>query len=387
MQILSRDELKALMTWHNEACVSIYMPLHRAGAETQQEPIRLKNLLRQAESRLVERGMRAPEAKALLEPVVHLQGNERFWVYHGAEGLALFVAPGLFQHYRVSHTFDELAMVGETFHVKPLLRLFADEGRFYLLTLSQKNVRLYEGSRLGLGEVPLPEDWPTSLEEAQGGAQFDRSLQHHASAPGGDGGWVGMVHGHAPEDLKKKWLEKYVRSVAHHLDTLLKGERLPLILATVDYYQPMFRDALRYPHVAEDGIMGSPDHLGKKELHDRAWAIAEPWFARRCQEAATKHRQLSGTDRAPTELEQIVPAAHAGRVEVVFTADGEQVWGTHEPETARVAIHQQRQSGDVDLLNLAVEQTLLHGGDAYVTKPELLPGNGEQRVAAAILRW
>jgi hypothetical protein len=387
MQVLSRDELKALLSWRNEPCVSVYMPLHRAGAETQQEPIRLKNLLRKAETQLVERGMRAPEAKVLLKPAVDLQSDEQFWVYHRADGLALFVAPGLFHHYRVPHSFDELAVVGETFHVKPLLRLFADEGRFYLLALSQKAVQLYEGGRLGLTPLSLPDGCPTSLEEAQGGAQFDRSLQHHASAPGGDGGMVGMVHGHAPEDLKKKWLEKYVRTVAKHVDALLKGERRPLILAAVDYYQPMLRDVLSYPHVVEQGVVGSPDHWGQQELHERAWAIAEPWFTQRCNDAAQRHRQLSGTDRAPTELEQIVPAAHAGRVEVVFAAQSKQVWGIHQTETGRVEFHEQPQPGDVDLLNLAVEQTLLHGGDAYVVDAASLPGSAPQRVAAALLRW
>jgi hypothetical protein len=32
------------------------MPTHRAGAETQQDRIRLKNLLREAEERLIEGG-------------------------------------------------------------------------------------------------------------------------------------------------------------------------------------------------------------------------------------------------------------------------------------------------------------------------------------------
>jgi hypothetical protein len=69
MTLLSREDLKVLTAqrpgWH----VSMFMPMHRAGAETQQNPIRCKNLLRQAVERLLASGMRDPEAEQYLEPV------------------------------------------------------------------------------------------------------------------------------------------------------------------------------------------------------------------------------------------------------------------------------------------------------------------------------
>jgi len=50
MNLVSRNELKDLMERHQGPCVSIFLPTHRAGKEIQQGPIRLKNLLREAES-------------------------------------------------------------------------------------------------------------------------------------------------------------------------------------------------------------------------------------------------------------------------------------------------------------------------------------------------
>ena len=43
MELLSREELNGLVTPQEGPCVSIFMPTHRAGGETQQDPIRLKN--------------------------------------------------------------------------------------------------------------------------------------------------------------------------------------------------------------------------------------------------------------------------------------------------------------------------------------------------------
>ena len=60
MDSLTREDIKTLIETQGEWCVSLFMPTVRAGAEVQQNPIRFKNLLRQAEERLAELGVRVP---------------------------------------------------------------------------------------------------------------------------------------------------------------------------------------------------------------------------------------------------------------------------------------------------------------------------------------
>ena len=45
---VSAEELRELAETKSPACVSIFMPAHRAGSEQQQDPIRLRNLGRRA---------------------------------------------------------------------------------------------------------------------------------------------------------------------------------------------------------------------------------------------------------------------------------------------------------------------------------------------------
>jgi len=52
---------------HPDRCVSLYMPTHRAGRETEQDPIRYKDLLREAEERLMANGLRSPEVQEMLK--------------------------------------------------------------------------------------------------------------------------------------------------------------------------------------------------------------------------------------------------------------------------------------------------------------------------------
>ncbi len=71
--------------------MSVFMPTARAGAEIQQGPIRFKNLLKEAESRLEAQEIRKPEIEALLNPAQERLQDDSFW-QHQADGLAFFLA-------------------------------------------------------------------------------------------------------------------------------------------------------------------------------------------------------------------------------------------------------------------------------------------------------
>ena len=65
MATLSQEELKSVIAAGQGPAVSIFVPTHRAGPEVQQDPIRLKNLLKQAESQLITEGSRSVNAREL----------------------------------------------------------------------------------------------------------------------------------------------------------------------------------------------------------------------------------------------------------------------------------------------------------------------------------
>ena len=100
MDAFSTSDLKRLAAAQPGPCVSIFMPTHAAGPEGQQDALRLKNLLVRAERGLVDQGLRAPEAKKLLEPIRALPAEHGFWEKRSL-GLAVFIADGLSNRFRV----------------------------------------------------------------------------------------------------------------------------------------------------------------------------------------------------------------------------------------------------------------------------------------------
>ena len=91
IESMSKDDLELLLSKHNGPCMSIFMPTHFTGPDIRQDPIRLKNILHQAEQKIIESGLYSPKVKEiLLKPIMNLIEQEQFWRFQ-SKGLAIFV--------------------------------------------------------------------------------------------------------------------------------------------------------------------------------------------------------------------------------------------------------------------------------------------------------
>lgn len=388
MDILTRAELEQLMRKEQQWCVSIYMPTHRTGAETQQDPLRLKNLLGEAEKLLSARGISTRAVQEMLEPANKLLQDSNFW-QHQSDGLAIFLTSNGVRRYRLPVSFAELMVVTDHFHISPLLPLFTGDGQFFILALSQNHIRLLNGTRFSVSEVDIGQV-ADSLAEAIPRVNQQMSLQSHTSGSTGGVSGSGSVtyHGQAggSDESAKKELLKYFRLVSDGLTEFLQGDRIPLVLAGVEYLLPIYKEANTYPYLIDRVIKGNPDLLRADALHQSAWDILGSHFQAEQEEAITHYQQLAGqaSERVADTLEEIVPAAADGRVETLFVAAGLQQWGVLNPVTNEIEIHDQIESGDEPLLDLAAVQTYLKGGIVYTVGLEKLPGGTN---AAAVLRY
>jgi hypothetical protein len=383
MNTLSTDELKGLVEQRQGPCVSISMPTQRSGADTRQNPIRFKKLLRSAEERLTAIGLRTQETATLLEGARHLLDDTPFW-QRQADGLAVFAAPRLFRYYRLPACPEEGVMVGERFYIKPLLRLLSGEARFFILALSQNQVRLLEATQDGAREIEL-KGMPAGLSDALKYEQPEKQLQFRTTPgarPGkGDATFYGQG---ALADIGKERIVRYFHQVDDGLHKLLKDQRAPLVFAGVDYLFPLYKEVNTYPQLMDEAITGNPEELNPDELHQRAWRIAQPHFEQQQIAAANMYRQLANTSRASHKVSQVAPAAYQGRVEILFVQMGVQQWGAYAPEVGAVHEYDDAQPGSEDMLDFAALHTLLHGGTVYAVTPPHMP-NGSS--IAAVFRY
>lgn len=375
-------DCQTLLAESARPCVSLYLPTHAAGAEGQQDIPRLKNLLSKAEADLTPRLLRSSEARELLDPVRDLLADAEFWRTR-SRGLAVFAAPGRFQRFRVPIELDELVVVNDRYHVKPLLPLVSDNQRFFVLVLNQQHPRLFEGSQFDLSEVVV-KGMPGELKQALHLDEAARSGPDHPASRG-HGRSVAGFHGHGVQhDVAKDELVQYLRLVDHAVQSVLHEERAPLVLAGVEYVLPLYRSVTRYSHVLAAEIHGNCDHRSPQDLHDQAWPLVEAAARKTRQDAGAKFRQLVGSGRAGHDLRDVVPAAQQGRVETLFVSRRAQRWGRFVPEAGFVDVHGQPQPGDYDLLDLAAAATLMHRGTVYAVDADELPADSP---VAAVYRY
>jgi hypothetical protein len=317
--------------------------------------------------------------------------DEAFW-RRQSEGLAVFQSPGITRMYRLPLEFDEAVIVALRFHVKPLLPLFSSSGHFYILALSQNQVRLLEGTRYSVNELDLV-DLPKSLAEALRWDDPERQLQAHPTKGATTGGArpAPVYHGHGAgmlDENEKNDILRFFQKVDRGLQDHLAGERIPLVLAGVDYLHPIYRQASSYPQIVEQGIHGNVENEKPEELHRKAWELVKPLFIKEREEAAALYRQQAGmgTGRTSHEITEIAPAAYYGRVGQLFVQEGENMWGTFDPTSGQVSLHEKdlETPEDMDLLDFASAYTYLNNGAVYLVQPSDMPDAG---LCAAVLRY
>jgi hypothetical protein len=393
MKLISREEIKTLVEQPKDNSISIYMPVVSAGAEVRQNPIRFKNLIKEAHTRLIEAGVDETQTTQLLEKANELDTQD-FWQGIGEQGLAIFISNNIFRYYILPLEFEELVIVSDRFHVKPLLQILNNNGRFYILGLSQNKIRMLVASRYRCQEIDLTalENVPTSLDEA---LQYDdvseKQLQMHSTARGAQNAQTGVFHGQGvgTDDAEQKTnIMRFFKALAKGLEKniLHHDEQVPLILAGVDFLIPMYKEASSYQYVMEDAVTGNPEILTPQELHSSALPIVESYWNNSHKKVVDLYNELLGnnTGNASNNLEEIVAAAYYQKIDTLLVAKGEQKWGLFDKASQRVSLHEQEETGDEDLLDLAAAHTLINGGMVYVVEPQQVPSN---ETVAAIFRY
>ncbi len=383
MDLLNRTELELLaQPGPDGPHVSLFMPTHRFGGGIETDKLKWKNLVTGVEDLLTQR-MRRPDVEALLAPARELQENALAW-QHMSDGLAMFLRPDGQRTFRVPAPMPELATVGNRTVMGPMLRLFAGDERFLLLALSQREIRLMEGSRNTVEQVQLT-DVPTSLADAVDPQEPRSDTMARSAASAGRGG-PAVFYGHGAGDrhLKKDEVVRFLRQVSGGLRDVLAGETAPLVLFGLEPLVVTYREVNGYEHLLDEAVVHSSDQLSIEQLHEMAWPLVERRLRDARGQVIERFHSLQGTNRVSSDLATVAAAAADGRVETLFVqADPwcwEQVAGN---DTAIVELGADPRYAEFEQIDTAAVATLKNGGRVYATSQTVVP----DRQVAAIFRY
>src|SRR3569833_1471465 len=160
VEISSLKDLKPFLATAGP-CISIYMPLANAapGQSAKTNALEWKNAIRSVSGK--------PELDRNVQELLDgigdfdslLEGNTT-----QGKAIAIFRAPQTLRAVWLDETVRPRAVVGPRPYIRPLLREFGGFKNFYVLALSQKNVRLLRCDHRSAEEVALPAATPNSYE-------------------------------------------------------------------------------------------------------------------------------------------------------------------------------------------------------------------------------
>ena len=369
---IGREAIHELTTLELRPAVSILMPTHHAGPEIRQDPIRFKNLVRQVEHELDARDLGKAEIEHIMGPAHALIDDRVFW-RHQEQGLAMYAAPNFFRSYRAPRPFREIATISEHFHVIQLFPSLMDGTRFYVLALSQKDVRLIEATRSSAAVLELG-DLPRSLAEAVPTEPPGQELQQHVvTTAGGERGVMFHGHGAGLLDQRKEAIRQFFHQLDRGLPSLLRDRRAPLVLAGVEYLLSIYREVNSYPGVLPEELPGNPELESEQTLGSRGWEIVSRHLEAAEATAVARYHERAGHGRISADLATVVRASYEGRVEKLFVADGAERWGTFEPGSGAVIVRDKPGTVGEDLVNLAAIQAFQRGGAIHVLERSRVP--------------
>jgi hypothetical protein len=370
MNVPRRAELQDLLKQADGPCVSLFMPTYRtSGADRRQGPTQLENMLHRASGQLMERGLRRPAAEELLQSAHALTKDVPYWHNSLADGLAVFVSKHVFRQYKVPVALEERIFVDDQFHIAPLLPLYSGDTRFYILAISQNAVRLLEGNRYEVHELPaggLPKNLMDALQKVADSEPRPGNLHEDR--------YDQLGHGTGLEHVNHR-LERYFREIDTNLLPLLASEEAPLVLAGVERNVGLYRCVSAHRRIPERFIDGNPELMSAKQLHSAALEIVAPYVGQQEEQARQQIERLGGTERVATDPEQIIAAAQNGRIDTLFLRRGYELWGQFDSGRNATDLHERRQDGDRELVTVTAEKTFVNGGavlfedDSHTPRP------------------
>jgi hypothetical protein len=276
-------------------CVTITLETHRTAPDNKRDPIVLKNLLTQAEERLLaefnkrEIGDVIEKMKKLADSIDHS---------HNKEGLILFVNKDMALYDRLPFALKEEVTIHDTFATRDLIRNMHASETYYVLAISKQKARLFEGHCDKAYEItakPFPMDnqiYTTDRLNRSMGAKEDSRLREFFNR------------------VDKNFLEIY------------KEEPGELVLMGVEANVADYQSVADEAKLVIGAIHRNGDAAKDHEVASAAWPVVSEVLRQRRQEAIALLEKAVSEQKFSSDLKEIWRMTNQGRCEALYVEKG-----------------------------------------------------------------
>jgi len=357
--------------------ISIYIDTNIKKPDRLENPIRFKNLVREAQEALKEKEIRG--FRDLFSLFKEMEDDVIFW--EGATaGMAILADQEECIVYKLPINVTSRAIVADSYYIKPLLKSYQLNGRYHILGLNRDRFFLYEADHYGLHKISLDEK--DSTLEGVLGDQLTSRDQAHVSL----GGDKSTYHGYGgAKDEKKIDEEKFFR----HVDSfVLEGYsmqyKIPLILVGLEQHQGEFRKTSKNPYLISEGIKSDIEAMDKKMLYEKVQNVMMDIFKRELKERMEIFKEAYSKDLGSDDVVQIGRAISEGKVEVLYLEDHKVHPGKYDLSFGTITEGASVDFYIGDIYDDMAEAALSRGADVVILEREDMPTESD---LAAVYRY
>lgn len=347
--------IKELKSIRSENCITIILTTHRTKPDYLNDGLRLKNLIKDVETRLMA-DVGKKEAEKLLKRVNDLAAT----IDHSQnlESLILFVNEDIAEYTRLPIPVEDRVVIDETFATRDLVRALHQEAQYYILVLSQEKSRLIEAAN------------DKSVQEVRKEFPYENTdfLVTNRSA-------------HSVGSKQTSLIAEYFNQTDKRVNRVRKGNPLPVLVCgleeNVNQYMKVadLKDTI-FPFHVYKNMINEPIHV----IVEEAWKMMRDYIIKRNNERKEELRKAVTENKFLSDTNEIWRAIHEGRIKTLFVEQGLfQPAILSEDNVIQYVPEERRDETGIidDIYDEMIEANMDYGGDVvFLPKGELDKFNG-----------
>lgn len=344
-----KETIQRLADEKNEPCVTISLNTHRTHPENQQEEIILKNLLKEAENRVIEEFGKRPAAE-VLEKIESIA--DKIDYHRNLDSLHIFLSKNTEEIVKSPwETRENTVEIDSKFAVRPLIKALGRSEEYLILLLTQSGTKLYEALNDSITREVREEDFPfpqnpfyiTNPDIRSDGKQVDNQIKEYFN----------RIDKSVVEIHKNTGLHVIVISTEDNYAKLLEVADRPEIY--------MGHDNKNYSESDEHHIVEQAYEIIKEKQKERRTSAIED-----IKESVSQGKVL-------TDLQEIYQASVDGKAELlVVHQDFEQAVKMIDDRTFEYADNPKEAGVVEDVVSAIAWEVLSKNGTVHFTQQEEL---------------
>jgi hypothetical protein len=358
-----------LQQQHEYPSISILLPIYpNSPDDRQQTPIRVKNLMREAEDRL-KKEFTQRDIAPVLERLTNLGTDIDY--DHGTQGMAIFVNANFARIFYLPFSVEERVAINHGFATRDLVIAKHRSTRYFVLSLTQKVAHLYEGMRDHLREI---EDFGFPMPIEIKGVENELPNTYHVEVT----------------TLHDKYEREFFQRVEAAIESAMNQEHIPLALVGVErtlaYFDEVAFEKTKPKFSVVARLHGAYEKLPLREMETKIWPLVEEGLKGGNSRVIERLGDASGNGRKATGLREVWKAAQEARIDTLLVEENYHQAARAQESGLHLVDATEREAPDVldDAVDETIEQVLNTGGDIVFFAPGELQ---DHEHIAAILRY